>query len=194
MGLYCEFDIINDYGFIESTDILEIRPDYSAGCEAFMNTFLEQARILVPVDTGYLRSTLAAGWADTWCYAETQCEYAQYPEYGTWCQTAQPYFEPAIQAALMAAIPLWKQAEEEAKNEEREELAALEDDEYQRVMEGAPKGPVNIPEAMALIMGAIILIALLVIAKEMLKDLFGPEGESELKKNLAIIMPEIYII
>ena len=194
MGLYCKFDIIDDYGFIESTDILEIRPDYSDGCQAFVDTFLQVANELVPVDTGYLRSTLTAGWDDTWCYAETQCEYAQYPEYGTWCQMAQPYFEPAIQAALMAAIPLWKQAEEEAKSEEREELAAMEEDEYEKVMESAPKGSVNIPEAMAIIISAIILIALVVIAKEMLKDLFGSERENQLKKNLAIIMPEIYII
>ena len=37
-------------------------------------------------------------------------EYAQYPEFGTWCQIAQPYFTPAIQEAMAVFIELTQEA------------------------------------------------------------------------------------
>ena len=129
MGLLCEFDVINDFGYMESTEEYNIYPDYSEGCQVFVDTFLSVSRQLVPVDTGYLRSTLDASCDDTSCRAETDCEYAQYPEYGTWCQAAQPYFEPALLAALEAAAPLWDQAVDDANAEEEMLLEAEEEEE-----------------------------------------------------------------
>lgn len=77
--------------------------DYTEACEAFVSTFLSVSRDIVPVDTGFLRSTLDAYYDyDFTCTAITICEYAQYVEYGTWRQRAQPYFEPAFQEALSA--------------------------------------------------------------------------------------------
>ena len=128
MGLFADFDIVNDFGYIESTPIYGIYPDYSAGCQVFIQSFIRNSTLLVPVDTGYLRSTLTAGGSDTYCYAETDCEYAQYPEYGTWCQAAQPYFEPALERALAEAAPYWDAAQEEAQMEE-EELRMEEEEE-----------------------------------------------------------------
>lgn len=119
MGLLCEFDVCEDFGFIEQTEEFGIIPDYSAGCTIFRETFLSVSRSTVPVDTGYLRSTLSAYYNDTYCSAETQCEYAQYVEYGTWRQMAQPYFEPALEAALDAAAPAWTRAQTEALAEEQ---------------------------------------------------------------------------
>lgn len=118
MGLLVEFDLINDFGFLDETEEYGIVPDYSEGCEVFVKTFLEIANDLVPVDTGYLKHTLEAEYDDTYCVAETDCEYAQYPEFGTWCQAAQPYFTPALEAALSAAEPYWNEAEEQALLEE----------------------------------------------------------------------------
>jgi hypothetical protein len=88
MGLLVEFDVIDDFGYIDETEEYGIVPDYSEGCEVFVETFLKIATELVPVDTGYLRHTLEADCNNTSCRAETDCEYAQYPEFGTWCQAA----------------------------------------------------------------------------------------------------------
>ena len=57
MGLLCEFDVIDDFGFLDMTEEYAIVPDYSEGCQVFVNTFLSVARQLVPIDTGYLNST-----------------------------------------------------------------------------------------------------------------------------------------
>lgn len=133
MGLFCSFDVINDFGYLEATEEYHIYPDYSAGCDVFVETFLEVARQLVPVDTGYLRSTLQASTDGVYCEAETDCEYAQYVEYGTWCCPAQPYFEPALLAALDAAAPFWDQAVEEAELEEEMLLAEEEEEERMRL-------------------------------------------------------------
>lgn len=84
--------------------VMEVEVDYSFACMAFVETFLENALALVPVDTGYLRSTIDAG-ADmmTWeCWAHAEAEYAEYVEYGTSHMRAQPYFEPALEKAMDA--------------------------------------------------------------------------------------------
>lgn len=119
MGLYCEFDVVADFGFLDETEEYGIVPDYSEGCEIFVEAFLKYSHQLVPVDTGYLRSTLNAGGGDTSCYAETDCDYAQYVEYGTVYMGEQPYFTPALVMALMEAEPAWIEAEEQALMEEQ---------------------------------------------------------------------------
>ena len=129
MGLFVEFDVIDDLGYLDMTEEYAIVPDYSEGCQVFAITFLEVARQLVPVDTGYLRSTLKAEGDDTYCYAETDCEYAQYPEFGTWCQAEQPYFRPALEQAIMAAKPYWDRAQQEALIEEEMLIEEEEDEE-----------------------------------------------------------------
>ena len=120
MGLFVEFDVVEDFGYLDMTEEYGIIPDYGPGCDLFVEVFLDIANSMVPVDTGYLQSTLTASTdGNTYCYAETDCEYAQYPEFGTWCQAAQPYFTPALEEALLAAQPLWDQAEADALMEEQ---------------------------------------------------------------------------
>ena len=120
MGLFVEFDVVEDFDYLAETEEYGIVPDYSEGCRVFVETFLEIAEELVPVDTGYLSSTLTAEDDDTYCYAETECDYAQYPEFGTWCQEAQPYFSPALEEAIAAAKPSWDEAEKAAIEEEQQ--------------------------------------------------------------------------
>ena len=106
-----------------ATPVYGIEPFYGDGFDVFCDTFIQVSTAYCPVDTGYLRSTLTAdtdGFAWAECY--TDCEYAQYQEYGTWCMGAQPYFEPAIAEAFAAAIPLWRQAWQDALDEEQEIL------------------------------------------------------------------------
>lgn len=136
MGLYCEFDVINDFGYLDETEEYSIMPDYSDGNEIFISVFLRTARELVPVDTGYLRSTIQADSdGDSFCYCKTDCEYAQYVEYGTYKMDAQPYFEPAIETALAAAKPYWDAAERDALEEE--EMLAMEEEEEEEEMMGS---------------------------------------------------------
>lgn len=111
MGLYAEVDFINDWGFPdeltggdETIGEASVSVNYSGACSIFVETFIKVAKELVPVDTGYLRSTIDAGTDGfSFCYAEATAEYAQYVEYGTWCMDAQPYFEIALEEACQAA-------------------------------------------------------------------------------------------
>lgn len=129
MGLLAEFSVIDDLGYAESTDELGIFIDYSDGCEKFAETFLEVARDLVPVDTGYLMGSIDASATSDGCTCIAECEYAEYVEYGTCYMGAQPYFEPAIDVALGEATPCWDEAVEAAMEEEAqllEEMAKAE--------------------------------------------------------------------
>ena len=140
MGLYASFDVIDDFGYLDFTEEYGISPDYSEGCDVFVETFLRVARSYVPVDTGYLRSTLKASTDGTFCECETKCEYAEYVEYGTWCCPDQPYFEPALSAAISAASWLWSQAEEDALLEEEMLLAEEEEEEEEQGGSGGRGG------------------------------------------------------
>ena len=109
MGLYAEFSIIQDWGF--STQLTQDIPgypefgeivvelDYSPACEVFINTFRDWALSFVPVDTGFLESTIEAGGDGNTCWAEAWADYAQYVEYGTSIMSAQPFFEDALETA-----------------------------------------------------------------------------------------------
>lgn len=128
MGLYVSFSITADWGYPEKVEggdenigYESVPVDYSEACEAFVSTFLDTALSLVPVDTGYLRSTINANADGDTCEAEATADYAQYVEYGTVYMDAQPYFEPALEAACAAAA----EAAEEALQEAQEELADL---------------------------------------------------------------------
>lgn len=126
MGLLAEFTM-EDLGYADSTEELGVFIDYSYGCEVFAETFLKVAQDLVPVDTGRLLGSIEASASSDGCTCITRCEYAEYVEYGTCYMGAQPYFEPALMAALDAAIPYWDEAVEEALEEEEELLEEMEE-------------------------------------------------------------------
>lgn len=95
---------------------------------AFERAFMNTARELCPVRTGYLRSTIHCDVSGDMieCYADA--DYAQYVEYGTSRMAAQPYFEPAllagIEAALEAGSPL---INEKTERLYEQQLKAIED-------------------------------------------------------------------
>lgn len=123
MGLYASVDIFSDLQFLPMTPILGLTPDYSIGCGIFCAVFEATAKSLCPVDTGRLQASLIADTDGmTYCEAMTDCEYAQYQEYGTWCMPAQPYFETAVETAINAAFDGWKKAEISVFEEEQEIL------------------------------------------------------------------------
>ena len=138
MGLYCEYDILDNPAFQAevSAEIIEagangqpiytgeyetIEVDYSNAIDSACEKFEEVATQLVPVDTGYLRSSIWAesdGYSMVSFYAEA--DYAQYVEFGTWKMPAQEYFRPAVEAALNVLLSEAKAAQAEAKEEVRE--------------------------------------------------------------------------
>ena len=146
MGLYAEFSIENDWGFshhLEASipgypEFGEITVDlnYSPACNVFINTFMDQALSFVPVDTGFLESTIEAGADGDMCWAEAWADYAQYVEYGTSKMSAQPFFEDALETAcsdaFFIAADIFRKGCEEIENwleETQAEIEAKEDEE-----------------------------------------------------------------
>ena len=138
MGLRANINAM-DQGFPMTADVgdISIPVDYSEAAEVFKAMFLDVARQLVPVRTGYLKSTITAEIGEASIgevTAEASAEYAQYVEFGTYRQMAQPYFIPAIEAALeewgLAAQKAYEEALEEAQ-------AAYEAEQAQQQSQGA---------------------------------------------------------
>lgn len=130
MGLYCSFTP-EDLGYPETVQTsfmgeeIIVEVDYSQALEVFCDTFLEIATDLVPVDTGFLQSTIDSGSDGYGAWAEASAEYAQYPEYGTWCQEEQPYFRPAVEAGLEVFVEEAGEAVNEADRILGDELDAM---------------------------------------------------------------------
>ena len=144
MGLRANINAM-DQGFPMTADVgdISIPVDYSEAAEAFKAMFLDVARELVPVRTGYLKSTIAAEIGEASIgevTAEASAEYAQYVEFGTYRQMAQPYFIPAIEAALEE----WGLAAQKAYDEALEEAqAAYEAEQAQQQSQEAGGAPVG---------------------------------------------------
>lgn len=173
MGLRANINAM-DQGFPMTADMgdISIPVDYSEAAEIFKAVFLDVARELVPVRTGYLKSTISAeiGEADIGeVTVEASAEYAQYVEFGTYRQMAQPYFIPALEAALeewgLAAQQAYDEAFEEAQaayEEEQAQQQAQEDSE-------APSGGMSIIGSLALL----ALFAVFVFFIEGIKSMFN---------------------
>ena len=132
MGLYASFTpeqlgypVTLEQELLGEIAVVEV--DYSAACEAFCETFLDVATDLVPVDTGYLQSTIAANTDGFFCECMADAEYAQYVEYGTWKMDAQPYFTPALEEGLAAFQEVAGEALDEAQEEMEEICEAIMD-------------------------------------------------------------------
>ena len=144
MGLRVNINAM-DQGFPMTANVgdISIPVDYSEAAEVFKTMFLDVARELVPVRTGYLKSTIAAEIGEASIgevTAEASAEYAQYVEFGTYRQMAQPYFIPAIEAALEE----WGLAAQKAYDEALEEAqAAYEAEQAQQQSQEAGGAPVG---------------------------------------------------
>ena len=126
MGLRASFSVTADLGYPGMIGLTFV--DYLEGNEIFVNRFLEAAQSLVPVDTGALLGSIDAYYDDDRIICEARKEYAQYVEYGTVNMQEQPYFEPALISALMAARPVWNQAMQNAQGEEIERMEEEEEE------------------------------------------------------------------
>ena len=177
MGLLCHLDVI-ELGFPASLTVdfngipIEVPIDYSFALEAFGVTFYDIATILVPVDTGYLRSTI--DWesdGEYVCEVWADAEYAQYPEFGTWCQAPQPYFTPAVEQAFEVFAELAQEAAQDAQDELEQEIAAVA-----QAMDNDDAGLSDGAMSFIGIFIALIIMALLEFVKTLLKDMLGIGG------------------
>lgn len=189
MGLYASFDVIGDFGFIAATEEWGIVPDYGPGCDTFVSTFTSSAQGSCPVDTGYLRSTISANTdGSSFCECQATAEYAQYVEYGTWKMYAQPYFTPALEAAIGAAAPLWEEAQAEAEEEDARltaEQEALEKQAMQAATGGGGGGGISFQDGlkgfiMSTLAAGIVAMATVVIQAALGKD-FSESDSSDIK-------------
>ena len=140
MGLRAHFSM-DDLGYAPTTEELGIPIDYSDGCSIFVDTFKKVAKDLVPVDTGNLRSSISARSLGDGCECDASADYAQYVEYGTYKMDAQPYFEPALEAAYAEASVAWREAIDMAQMEEEELLEEMENQQaMQKGMSSSGKG------------------------------------------------------
>ena len=186
MGLRAELDIIGQWGFpLEVSggnplvgDVF-IAVDYVGACKTFVETFIAVATELVPVDTGYLRSTINAGTNGySFCFAEATADYAEYVEYGTWQMDAQPYFEPALRAACDAA----HLEAVEAVNVAKEMVQSILESLMEAAMSAAGAGPSGLEGSFGDFLGglgmfslmAILLFPLLVNLYGIVDSIFGP--------------------
>ena len=64
---------------------------------AAAETVADIARELVPVDTGFLQSSIKAVHLSKYSQVVANAKYAGYVEFGTWKMRAQPYLRPAVQ-------------------------------------------------------------------------------------------------
>ena len=119
MGLLFNMSV-EDLGYIQNTQDITLYPNYAEGCRVFCDTFLAEAQARCPVRTGYLRSTISASSTASSISCMVGADYAQYVEYGTSRQSAQPYFEPALQIALETAQAYWDRAESEVIAKQRQ--------------------------------------------------------------------------
>ena len=176
MGLRASFSVTGDLGYPAFTPRLGIPIDYSEGCNAFVSAWKENATDMVPVDTGYLKSTLKAFTDGDYCECITTCDYAQYVEYGTIKMGAQPYFEPALHAALSEAKFAWMEAQQEAMAQEQEEIELMEQTE--QVTEGNRQGGGGAFGGFGGILGLIIGAIIVGLLNVFMDMIFGEDGSS----------------
>lgn len=115
----------NDVPYNDQDVEVTVQVDYSDAFAAFADAFYSYAVDLVPVDTGYLQSTISASSDDWSITAEASAEYAQYVEFGTWKMAAQPYFIPALEYAWSETSDAFQQAVQDAMDEAEARLDAM---------------------------------------------------------------------
>ena len=115
----------NDVPYNDQDIEVTVQVDYSDAFAAFADAFYSYATDLVPVDTGYLQSTISASSDDWSITAEASAHYAQYVEFGTWKMAAQPYFIPALEYAWSETSDAFQQAVQDAMDEAEARLDAM---------------------------------------------------------------------
>lgn len=118
---------VDDVMWNNETTEVTVEIDYSDAFAEFASAFQSIATDLVPVDTGYLQSTISSSSDDWSMTAYADAEYAQYVEFGTWKMAAQPYFAPALAAAWDEAAPAFDQAIANAQQDLQSQIDSIQE-------------------------------------------------------------------
>ena len=170
MGLYAEISTADWPEEITNDEFgITVLVDYSMAIQGFINTFMEVATSLCPVDTGYLCSTIDAGGDESSVYAEATAEYAAYVEYGTSRMGAQPFFEPALEAAVEVLSSMAQIAIQEAQEVVQEMVQSI-----MAEMEMEMAGGGGFGGFLGNILGAVLVQTLFSFIEDTMKD---PDGE-----------------
>ena len=172
MGLYCKINLESDWGLPNRTPELGLPIDYTEAINVFSDTFMRLSQEMVPVDTGFLKSSLKSFGDGMTIEAEATADYAQYVEYGTWCCPAQPYFNPAVESASDAAFGVAKQIYDRAMEQEaeivRQQLIA---EAQMRVSNGV--NSLGLPSSFAGLFAMMIVVGIITLFHEFFSDIFG---------------------
>lgn len=172
MGLYCKINLESDWGLPNRTPELGLPIDYTEAINVFSDTFMRLSQEMVPVDTGFLKSSLKSFGDGMTIEAEATADYAQYVEYGTWCCPAQPYFNPAVESASDAAFGVAKQIYDRAMEQEaeivRQQLIA---EAQSRVSNQA--NALGLPSSFAGLFAMMIIGGIITLFHEFFSDIFG---------------------
>ena len=172
MGLYCKINLESDWGLPNRTPELGLPIDYTEAINVFSDTFMRLSQEMVPVDTGFLKSSLKSFGDGMTIEAEATADYAQYVEYGTWCCPAQPYFNPAVESASDAAFGVAKQIYDRAMEQEaeivRQQLIA---EAQSRVSNRA--NSLGLPSSLVGLFAMMIVAGIITLFHEFFSDIFG---------------------
>lgn len=179
MGLYCKIDLESDWGFPNRTPELGLPIDYTEAIMVFSDTFMSISQAMVPVDTGFLRSSLRSYGDGMIIEAEATADYAQYVEYGTWCCPAQPYFNPAIESATDASFGVAKKIYDEAIKREAELLQQeyIAQAERQILSAGQAMGAESLLGGLFSLFVMMIIVSITTLFREFLSDIFSDDKE-----------------
>lgn len=174
MGLYCKINLGSDWGFPNRTPRLGLPIDYTEAINVFSDTFMRISQEMVPVDTGFLKSSLSSSGGGMTIEAEATADYAQYVEYGTWCSQAQPYFNPAVESASDVAFGVARQIYDEAINAEMQIMMQKYITEAQNrvIAAGRAMGAESILGGLFSMFVAIIVGSVISLFNEFFSDIF----------------------
>lgn len=135
MGLHCDFNL-HSSGFWPSTKNGHFPVDYSSGNAIFESTFNSIIDARCPVKTGNLKNSCHSISSGMNTQAGTNCDYAEYVEYGSWKTPPRYFFTMATIVAYLSAFPAWVESYEDALEQE---FDFVYDDVYQQCFAHNPK-------------------------------------------------------
>jgi HK97 gp10 family phage protein len=84
--------------------LARIQDQINAGLDEAGKEIVIYAQQIVPVRTGFLRSTIGYEVADATLIIRATANYAAYVEFGTRRMKSEPYIRPAIDAYMQAIV------------------------------------------------------------------------------------------
>jgi HK97 gp10 family phage protein len=102
LSVQFQIDVDDQASSLLEAALAKIQDQISAGLEEAGKEIVIYAQQIVPVRTGFLRSTIGYEVADAQLIIRATANYAAYVEFGTRRMKSEPYIRPAIDAYMQA--------------------------------------------------------------------------------------------